>query len=82
MHKKDFVPPSTDDLMDGDAYEIPAIKPNRRALEIDTPQTQVPDSDETDLTGFDPNMTTFECFSLVAKIAVPPIMGNMIQLLV
>jgi Na+-driven multidrug efflux pump len=39
-------------------------------------------AEEADLTGFDPNMTIQECFMLVGKIALPPIMGNMIQLLV
>jgi MATE family multidrug resistance protein len=37
---------------------------------------------ETDLHGFDPNMGIIDCFVLVGKIAVPPIIGSMLQIIV
>lgn len=39
-------------------------------------------TEEADLTGFDPHMTILECFMLVGKIALPPVLGNLIQYLV
>ena len=78
--------PSTDDLMQGNStfgkkQDSQQVKSH---LEIAPPQSFSEGlvAEEADLTGFDPNMTISECCQLVAKIALPPIMGNMIQLLV
>ena len=74
----------TGDNTQGYTVEQNTSAPPSKAFEIEPPDTfsKGLEAEEADLTGFNPNMTIFECFTLVAKIAVPPIMGNMIQLLV
>lgn len=73
---------TTEDLMMGDTEHLINVEPptTKQYLEVQAPPNFNAgfEADEADLQGFDPNMTTLECFALVGKIAIPPIMGNMI----
>ena len=80
---------SNEELMQGEGEEMYGFSTARtkKVKDFDS-QPQITFNDnlnrslETDLQGFDPHMSITECFILVGKIAVPPILGSMMQIIV